>query len=90
MVDLAVKPTWTATCSYADPAGRALVSTFSDPVNPDGFDWNIQANGRTRVIALDLGDGRALVIDIEAQTKADYDALLPDAMQVVNSFTFNR
>jgi hypothetical protein len=89
MVDLAVKPTWTTTCSYADPPGRALVSTFSDPLKPDGLDWNIQANGLTRIIALDLGDGRALVIDIEGQTKADYDALLPDAMQVVNTFTFN-
>jgi hypothetical protein len=90
MVDLSVKPTWTTTCSYADPLGRALVSTFSDPVKQDGLDWNIAANGLTRIIALDLGDGRALVIDIEGQTKADYDALLPDAMQVVNTFTFNR
>ncbi|MEA2673497.1 MAG: hypothetical protein QOI92_689 [Chloroflexota bacterium] len=89
MVDLAVKPTWTATCSYADPPGRALVSTFSDPVKQDGLDWNIQADGQTRIIALDLGDGRALVIDIEGQTKADYDALLPDAMQVVNTFSFS-
>lgn len=90
MVDLAVKPTWTATCPYADPPGRALVSTFSDPdpTKQDGLDWNIQAQGRTRIIALDLGDGHALVINIEGQTKADYDALLPDAMQVVNTFAF--
>jgi hypothetical protein len=57
-------------------------------VKLDGLDWNIQAAGRTRIIALDLGDGHALVIDIEGQTKADYDALLPDAMQVVNTFQF--
>jgi hypothetical protein len=88
MVDLAVKPTWTTSCSYSNPAGRPLVSTFSDPVAEDGLDWNIGAGGRTRVIALDLGDGRALIINIEAQNQADYDALLPDAMQVVNTFDF--
>jgi hypothetical protein len=89
MIDLAVAPSWTATCPYADPPGRPLVSTFVDATPGGGFDWNIQSAGLTRVIALDIGDGRALVIDIEAQTKADYDALLPEAMQVVQSFQFH-
>jgi len=89
-VDLSVKPAWTATCSFADPPGSPMVSLFSDPVREDALDWGIGATGRTRIIALDLGDGRALVIDIEGQTQVDYDALLPDAMQVVNTFTFNR
>jgi hypothetical protein len=90
MVDLSVSPTWTATCPYAYSPGLRLVSTLSGPEATGGIDWNVQGEGRTRIIALDLGDGRALVIDIEAQNKADYDALLPDAMQVVNTFTFAR
>lgn len=88
MVDLSVSPTWTASCPYAYSPDLPLVSTFSDPIAGDGFDWNIQGDGRTRIIALDLGDGRALIIDIEAQNKADYDALLPGAMEVVNTFSF--
>lgn len=89
-IDLSVAPTWTATCSYAYTPGRPLVSTFFGGTPVNQFDWNIQGDGRTRIIALDLGDGRALIIDIEAQNKADYDALLPGAMEVVNTFTFNR
>ena len=89
MVELSVAPTWTATCPYAATPGQPLVSTFSAPTAGDGIDWNIQAEGRTRVILLDLPDGHALVIDIEGQNKADYDALLPEAMQVVNSFVLN-
>jgi hypothetical protein len=77
MVDLSVSPAWTASCPYAYSPNLPLVSTFSG-----GPDWNIQGEGRTRIIALDLGDGRALVIDIEAQNKVDYDALLPGAMDV--------
>lgn len=89
MVDLSVAPTWTASCPYAYTAGLPLVSTYSSPT-AGGVDWNIQGEGRTRIILLDIGDGRALLIDIEAQNKADYDALLPEAMQVVNSFVFNQ
>ena len=90
VVDLAVAPTWTTTCPYANASGLPLVSTFVDSVDGPGLDWNIQGEGRTRIIALDLGDGRALIINIEAQNKADYDALLPGAMEVVNTFVFNR
>jgi hypothetical protein len=90
MIDLSVAPTWTTSCPYAYASGVPLVSTFTDSKEGPGLDWNIQREGRTRIVALDLGDGRALIINIEAQTKADYDALLPGAMQLVNSFTFNR
>lgn len=90
MVDLSVAPTWTATCTYAYSPGLPLVSTFAGPDANAGPDWNIQGEGRTRIIALDLGDGRALVIDIEGQNQADFEALLPGAMEVVTSFTFNR
>lgn len=89
-IDLSVAPTWTGSCSYAYAPGRPLVSTFFGATPVNQFDWNIQGDGRTRIIALDLGDGRALIIDIEGQNQADYDALLPGAMEVVNTFTFNR
>jgi hypothetical protein len=87
-VDLTVKAGWTHTCSYSE--GKSLVSTLTDADPAEGFDWNIPAGASARYILLDLGDGRALVIDIEGQTTADYDALLPDATQVVNSFVFHR
>lgn len=90
MIDISVAPTWTTSCPYAYTTGLPLVSTFTDSAAGPGLDWNIQGEGRTRIVALDLPDGRALIIDIEAQNKADYDALLPGAMELVNSFTFTR
>jgi hypothetical protein len=90
LVDLSVAPTWTASCPYAYSTGLPLVSTFSAVTPGNDFDWNIQGAGRTRIVTLDLGNGQALVIDIEAQNQADFDALLPEAMQVVNSFQVNR
>jgi hypothetical protein len=89
MIDLAVAPSWTATCEYAYSVGLPLVSTIVDATPGGGLDWNIQGEGRTRLVFLDLPDGRTVVIDIEAQTKADYDGMLPEAMQVVNSFQFH-
>jgi hypothetical protein len=91
-VDLSVSPGWTGTCPYAYSQGLPLVSTFVDaePSGGGGFDWNVQGDGRTRAILLDIGDGRVLLLDIEAQSKATYDAFLPGAMQVVNTFQFNR
>jgi hypothetical protein len=89
-LDLSVKPTWSQTCPYSN--GQPMVSTFSDadPAEHDGFDWGIGGDAHVRYLLLDIGDGRALVIDIEAQTKADFDALLPDAMGVISTFHFNR
>jgi hypothetical protein len=86
MIDLAVAPGWSKTCPYS--AGRPIVSTIAEVGAPNGIDWNIAVGGRTRIVAVDLPAGRTVVIDIEGQTKADYDALLPQAMEVVTSFTF--
>jgi hypothetical protein len=41
-----------------------------------------------RLFVLGLGPDRTLLIDIEAQDKAAWDALVPDAMPVVASFQF--
>jgi hypothetical protein len=88
-VDLSVKSTWTQTCSFMN--GQPGVSLLSDanPVNTDGFDWGIAGDGRARYWLLDLGDGRTLIIDIEAANKIDFDALVTDATQVVSTFQFN-
>jgi len=89
-VDLTVAPAWSQECPFSN--GQPMVSLWSaaEPADTDGFDWGIGAGARMRVILLDIGDGRALLIDIEAATKADFDALLPDAMAVIESFQFHR
>ena len=41
-----------------------------------------------RLFILELGQDRTLLIDIEAQDKATWDALVPEAMPIVESFEF--
>jgi hypothetical protein len=87
MLDLSVAPSWTHTCSYSN--GDPVVPLFTDPAG-GGFDWGTGGAGHDRIILLDLGDGRALLIDLGTHDKAEFDALLPKAMEVINSFQFSR
>jgi hypothetical protein len=87
-LDISVAPAWTRQCPYSN--GQPMVSLWSDadPADHDGFDWGIGGDAKMRVFLLDLGDGRTLLVDVEGR-KVDYEALLPEAMAVINSFTFN-
>ena len=42
-----------------------------------------------RLFLLDLPDGRTMLIDIEAQDKATWDALVAEATPIVNTFVFH-
>jgi hypothetical protein len=91
MVDLSVAPDWTHSCPYSD---GPMVSTFVDSKPGPGYDWNVggQAAGQSsnaRYIFLEQPDGNSLLIDIEAASKAAWDAFLVEAMPVVDSFQFN-
>jgi hypothetical protein len=88
-VDLTLAAAWTHGCDYSD--GKPIVSTFVDSDDSaEGFDWNVGAVGKVRYIILDLGDGRALLIDIEVADIADFDGLVADAMPVIGTFTFRK
>jgi hypothetical protein len=64
--------------------------TNGQTVDADNFDWGLTAGARMRLFLLDLPDGRTMLIDIEGQDQATWDALVPEAMPVVQSFQFNR
>jgi hypothetical protein len=85
-MDLDVRSTWTQTCAGS---AEAAVKIFADA---GGREHDVAVHGATpmRIFLLDLGDGRSLVIFINAKDKATYDALLPDAMSIINSFQFTR
>ena len=87
MVDLSVDPAWTHTCPYSD--GKPMVSTFVDSVPGPGYDYNVVYPANARYIFLTQPDGNSLLIDIEAPDKATWDALVADAMPIVESFQFN-
>jgi hypothetical protein len=88
-LDLEVAADWAHTCSYSE--GNSLVSTFVDSDDKaEGFDWNVGEGSKARYFLLDLGDGRTLLISIEAPTTADFDSLVVDAMPVIETFAFRK
>jgi hypothetical protein len=93
MIDLSVAPDWTQTCPYSD--GKPIVSTVVDSRPGPGHDRNIVSPATARYIFLAQPDflaspdGTSLLIDIEAQDQATWDALIADAMPIVESFQFD-
>ena len=73
-----------------DPAGTATVCEGSiEPIvaflNPG---IAVGESQRTRLILLDLGDGDVVAIGVWTRDQATFDAFLPEAMQVIESFRF--
>jgi hypothetical protein len=87
-LDVAMDPAWTATCTYSQ--GKAARGLFTDSLPSGGLQWGLGPETYMRLFILDLGDGRALIADIEGPTKADYDAFVDEATAIVESFNFPR
>jgi hypothetical protein len=85
-LDLRLDPRTARTCPGATTPS---VQIFGDA---DGNEHDVHVAGDVpmRVYLLDLGDGRSLVIFVNGVDKATYDALLPDATSIIESFQFNR
>ena len=84
-VDVSMDPSWTATCPFS--AGQPSRGLFTDSSGGD-FHWGLGPETRQRNYLLDSADGRALLIDIEAQGDATFDDLVDEATQVVESMVF--
>lgn len=87
-LDVSMDPSWAMTCPFS--SGKPIRGIFTDTVAGEGLQWGVGADTHLRLFLLDRGDGRAVVANIEAQTKADYDALVDEATTVVSSFDFKR
>jgi hypothetical protein len=85
-VDISMDPSWTQVCPFSE--GKPFRGLFADHAVGDGFQWGLLADGHSRFYLLDLGDGRALLIDIGGATEASFNALVNDATTVVESFEF--
>jgi len=84
-LDVSVAASWKRSCPGDTTPTVAL---FADAAGP-GHDFKVQGNGRMRLFLLDLGDGRTLLIDVWALDKATFDALVAEAMPVVQTFQFS-
>jgi hypothetical protein len=77
-LDLRLDPSWTATCE----GGTEPLLTYLNPGLAVGEDQ------RVRLILLDLGDGDVVAIGVWTRDQATFDAFIPEAMQVIESFRF--
>jgi hypothetical protein len=77
-LDLRRNPEWTKTC---EGSTEPLV-TFLNPGIAVGGDQ------RVRLILLDLGDGDVVATGVWTRDQATLDAFLPEAMSVIDSFSF--
>lgn len=87
-LDVSVDPGWDHTCGWPDEKPGVPMFVNAQTTLDEGFDWGIIGDGRMRLFILSLGRDRTLVIDIEAQDKATWDALLEEATPIVHSFEF--
>jgi hypothetical protein len=87
VLDLARRATWTRTCPFSN--GVPYVPLFSD-LDPaeGGFDWGVGGDERLRVYLVDLGGGQLLWAALDAQDKATFQAMLPEASSIIESLRF--
>ena len=88
MVDVAMAPSWTATCPGP---GRILIlftEAGRDMTGTGREQPALWKTDRMRIVLLDLGDGDVLLVAITARDPADFDALMDETMPIVESLTF--
>ena len=85
-VDVSIDPGWTQTCAFSQGSPAAQLFSNDDPRHQ--FDWGLSGDGHMRLLLLELPNDRTLLIDIESTDAETWDALLPEAMPVVDSFSF--
>ena len=86
-VDVSLDPAWTDTCPWSE--GRPVHMLFTDRPDAEGFSWALETGFRSRLYFLDVGPGRAILINAAATTD-DFDAFAAQAAPVIESFVFTR
>lgn len=83
-LDVSVRPDATLDClGGAVPYVPMLVHAKAT-----GMQWGFNEDTHMRFFLLDLGDGRTLVISIEAPDPATFESLLHEAMDILESIRF--
>ena len=82
-LDVAIADGWTASCPFAD--GLPTVPLF---VGKGDFRWVVAGNERLRLSLLDVPGGGTVVVDIDAFDGSLMDALLVEALPIVQNLSF--
>ena len=80
-MDIRLDQAWTATCE-GDPDTSPVVTYLNPGIA-------VRGDQTERLILLDLGDGDVVSIGIWTRDQATFDAFAPEAMSVIESFTFD-
>ena len=88
-VDVELTPTWTKTCPGVAARVAALFTSKDGSPALGSNDAATVSGAVDRYIVLDLGGGRPVLIQISAPSRAEFQSLLPKAMQVVETFRFS-
>jgi hypothetical protein len=84
-IDIQLAPGWTGHCpDLSVPSTNLLVQSKAT----DAWDFGISAGERIRAILLDLGQGDVVLIFVDAGDGTKFDALVAEAMPIVQSMTF--
>jgi hypothetical protein len=87
-LDISMDPAWTNECPWS--GGERVRPIFTDRPADDGFNWPIGPGVQVRIYLLDVSADRAIFVDIESLTIADYEAFADEATTVIESFEITR
>jgi hypothetical protein len=85
-VDVRVSSTWKKSCGTETRPIAAFLTSPGEPSSSDVF--GIVAGERVRLVFLDLGDGDLVQIHVYSSDPARFDALVQEAMPIIESLKF--
>ncbi len=90
LVDVWLDPAWTGIGTCPNDGGVPMAGLFVSGVGgASDYEWNIYAGERMRLILVDLGTGGALAVVLDASRPGEFDALVAEAMPIVETFRFS-
>jgi hypothetical protein len=89
MVDVSIAPSWTGGCPEVPDRILLLFTETGRDMTGSGLEQpGLWKTDKMRLVLLDLGDGDVMLIDLLARDPANFDALVTEAMPIVESLTF--
>lgn len=84
-VDVKIAPTWTATCP--DVPASAPTASYLAYAGSDNDDYRIGLSGheQQRLVFVDLGSGKVMLILVDSVDPTRFDQLVADAMPMIGS-----
>ncbi len=88
-VDVTIAPSWTGRCPEVPDRILMLFTETGRDMTGSGLEQpGLWRTDKMRIVLLDLGDGDVMLIDLLARDPANFDALIKEAMPIVESLKF--